>query len=484
MVNALARTSDDGSLLAGRYELIAELASGGMATVYLARAWNEDGFERWCAIKKLHPHLAREREYIEMFIDEARLAGRIHHPNVIETLAAGRDDDGSHFLVMQYVAGQHLGALLRSVTLARRRIPPPLVLRIMLDALAGLSAAHALRGDDGLPLGLVHRDISPHNILVGAEGLARLTDFGIAKASGRLHATRSNVVKGKLAYMSPEQLSGKAVDQRADVFAMGVVLWEALTHRRLLASDDPAEIFRRVLHDPIPAPSSVRRELQPLDAVLAKALRRDPNERYASATEIARAVERAAPAVGGLASPRAVARLVEVVAKDKLDAERLHVANAAPRPLTSAAVGGPRSSQTHTRELGPKRRPAHGREGPRVVTPAAPQRSSLLSAALGLLCGSFVALIPSDRATSDRDLARFAQADRVGLRRTPRPISPPATTSVGAIPTTESAETPDDVSPPRRARHRDRARPPRASVLEPPSAELHAPPNPYLPEAP
>jgi serine/threonine protein kinase len=173
---------------------------------------------------------------------------------------------------MQYVEGDHLGTLLRHVIEEKRRIAPRVVLRIALDALAGLSAAHALRDDDGQPLGLVHRDISPHNILVGTDGLARLTDFGIAKTEGRLHATRSNVVKGKLAYMSPEQLSGKPLDQRADVFAMGIVIWEALTHRRLFAADDPAEIFRRVLRAPAPPPSSVHRALQPLDAVLAKAL--------------------------------------------------------------------------------------------------------------------------------------------------------------------------------------------------------------------
>ena len=394
-------------LLLGRYELVAELASGGMATVFLARAWGDAGFERWCAIKKLHPHLANEREYIEMFIDEARLAGSIHHPNVIETLAAGRDDVGSHFLVMQYVVGQHLAALIRNVMESKRRIPPPLALRIGLDALAGLSAAHGLHDDDGQPLCLVHRDISPHNILVGADGVARLTDFGIAKAEGRLHSTRSNVVKGKLAYMSPEQLSGRPVDQRADVFAMGIVIWEALTHRRLFAYDDPAEIFRRVLVTPIPKLSSVRRELRPLDAVLAKALSRDPEDRYASASELARALEQAAPAVGGIASPRAVAKLVEVLAEEKLAAERSHIENASPRPLLTERPA-PRS-RTQTRDMRMRPRGSAGGTGsgsepaPVVSLPpvpphrAAPRGPWLSSAALVLLAVSLGPLIASDR---------------------------------------------------------------------------------------
>jgi serine/threonine protein kinase len=384
VVSAFADTPGSSALLAGRYELIAELASGGMATVHLGRILTgaRDAGARFCAIKKLHPHLTRDREYIEMFVDEARLAGRIHHPNVVEALAAGRDEHGSPFLVMQYVEGDHLGTLLRHVVQAKRRIAPRVVLRIALDALAGLSAAHALRDDDGVPLGLVHRDISPHNILVGTDGLARLTDFGIAKTEGRLHATRSNVVKGKLAYMSPEQLSGRPLDQRADVFSMGIVIWEALTHHRLFAADDPAEIFRRVLRAPAPPPSSVHRGLRPLDAVLAKALAKSRDERYASAAELARALSDAAPEVGGIASPRAVAQLVAVLSRDKLDVERKHVASVRPpAPVAPAPDAGaldevgPNDARwrMRTRKLRIKREPAavaHEHSSPYDAPPA------------------------------------------------------------------------------------------------------------------
>jgi serine/threonine-protein kinase len=315
--------------LIARYELLSELASGGMATIYAARTRGTAGFEQVVAIKTLHPHLRGERGLVEMFLDEARLAGRIHHPNVVAALDSGCDAHGHPFIAMEYVAGEQLGALLRSAGESGKRIAPQIVLRMVLDVLAGLSAAHALRDERGRSLELVHRDVSPQNILVGQDGCARLTDFGVARAEGRLHATRADVVKGKLAYMAPEQAAGRTLDQRADLFAMGVVLWEALTRRRLFAAEDSSEVFRRVLYDPIPRPSSVHASLAPLDPLLDRALARNPDERFASADEFARALEQTAHAIGGLAKHALVAKLVGRLAHDKLAAERARMQSAA-----------------------------------------------------------------------------------------------------------------------------------------------------------
>ncbi|HMI93559.1 MAG TPA: serine/threonine-protein kinase [Polyangiales bacterium] len=315
--------------LIDRYELLSELASGGMATIYAARDRGAVGFEDIVAIKTLHPHLRRDRGLVEMFLDEARLAARIQHANVIAALDSGCDAHGHPFIAMEYVAGEQLGALLRRAGEAGKRIAPQIGLRIVLDALRGLAAAHALCDERGRSLGLVHRDVSPQNILIGLDGRARITDFGVAKAEGRLHVTRTDVVKGKLSYMAPEQAAGRELDQRADLFAMGIVLWEALTRRRLFVAEDSADVFRRVLYAPIPAPSSVHRSLAPLDQLLARALARDPDSRFASAEEFAAALELAAQPFGGVASHAVVAKLVGRLASEKLEAERARMRSAA-----------------------------------------------------------------------------------------------------------------------------------------------------------
>ena len=328
-----------------RYELLSELACGGMATIYAARERGALGFDEIVAIKTLHPHLRGERSLVEMFLDEAQLASRISHPNVIAARDSGCDANGHPFIAMDYVAGEQLGALLRRAGEAGKRIAPQIGLRIVLDALQGLRAAHALAGAHGRSLGLVHRDVSPQNILIGLDGVARLTDFGVAKAEGRLHVTRADVVKGKLAYMAPEQAAGRELDQRADLFAMGIVLWETLTRRRLFAADDSAEVFRRVLYEPIAPPSSVHRSLAPLDGLLARALARDPDQRFATADEFARALELAAEALGGLASHAVVAKLVSRLAADKVAAERERMRSAA------ALLDGDPDEHSETRRL-------------------------------------------------------------------------------------------------------------------------------------
>lgn len=305
----------------GRYEVLAQLASGGMATVYAARAQGVAGFERLVAIKVLHPHLAHDDEFISMFLDEARLAARIRHPNVVPTLDISDSQGDGYFLVMEYIEGDHFGSLLREAARAGKTLPPGLSLRVVVDALEGLGAAHSLVGADGQPLGIVHRDISPHNIMVGSDGTTRITDFGVAKAEVRMSSTRDGQFKGKLAYMAPEQAASGHADQRSDLFGMAVVLWESLVGRRLFKAENNAELLNRLLYIPIPPPSEYIPELAPLDALLAKALEREPEGRFQTAPEFIEAIETAAAGVGGLVPSRAVGRAVKEYLGTKIERE-------------------------------------------------------------------------------------------------------------------------------------------------------------------
>ncbi len=275
----------------GRYTLLGELASGGMAKVYVGRHAGAAGFERIVAIKCCHDHLRSNQAFAEMFLDEARLAARIRHHNVVATLDVS--DGNPLYLVMEYVEGCSLSALARAARHAGRRVPLDIALRIVCDALAGLHAAHECCGPDGESLGLVHCDVSPQNILVGVDGSARITDFGIARATARMNFEDESVIKGKPSYMAPEQLGSGEITRRADVFSAGVVLWELLTGRALFRSTDEWATMHAVLTRAVAAPSSVESSVPAsLDAVLLRALERDPARRFASAGDFLAALER------------------------------------------------------------------------------------------------------------------------------------------------------------------------------------------------
>jgi serine/threonine-protein kinase len=220
----------------GRYVLHGEIASGGMATVHFGRLVGPAGFARPVAIKRLRPQFASDPEFVKMFLDEARLAARIAHPNVVPTLDVV-DADDEVFLVMEYVQGVTLAQLARAAKRCGLPIPPSIAVAIVVGILQGLHAAHVARDDLGERLDLVHRDVSPQNALVGADGVTRLLDFGIAKASGRLQTTRDGQLKGKLSYMAPEQVRNEPTTPRTDIYAASVVLWELLTGQRLFYAD-------------------------------------------------------------------------------------------------------------------------------------------------------------------------------------------------------------------------------------------------------
>jgi serine/threonine protein kinase len=305
-----------------------------MATVFLGRILGVGGFQRFVAIKRLHPHLASEQEFVEMFLDEARLAASIHHPNVVSILEVGTSDRG-YYLVMEYIEGDTLARLLARATTSRERIPVPIVIRVVLDTLNGLHAAHELRDDNEQLLNLVHRDVSPQNILVGINGTARITDFGVARAATRLSSTRSGQLKGKLAYMAPEQARGGVIDRRADVFAVGTVLWEVLADKRLFKGEGEADTLNRVLFEPIPRLREIAPYVPPvLEAVTMKSLERDPEKRQISAQAFAEELEKAARSVHAIATVREVAEYVtKVLGQDiaqQRDAVRAWLAQSEP----------------------------------------------------------------------------------------------------------------------------------------------------------
>ena len=313
----------------GRYALIEEIASGGMATVYLGRARGVGGFERTVAVKCCAPQLRKDAEFASMFLDEARLAARIHHPNVVATLDVG--DDEVLYLVMEYIDGDRMSDL-RNVALQKhQRIPVPILLRIGIDALTGLHAAHETQEPDGRLLNLVHRDISPQNILVGCDGVTRILDFGIAKAEARATITRDGQVKGKLAYMAPEQVLSEEVTRRADIFAAGVVLWEALTAQRLFQGNSDAELMNRVLRAKIVPPSRVMADVPvALDAIVFKALERNASSRYATALEFAEALESMPD--GKIATHRAVGSFVQELMAESVARRRALLAKVSAVP--------------------------------------------------------------------------------------------------------------------------------------------------------
>jgi serine/threonine-protein kinase len=341
----LIEVGPEGRQRIDRYELVAEIASGGMATVFLARLGGVGGFQRFVAIKRLHPHLAGEEEFVEMFLDEARLAAGIHHPNVVPILEVGASERG-YYIVMEYIEGDTLARLLARAATSGRAMPAPVGLRIVLDMLAGLHAAHELRDHQGNPTELVHRDVSPQNVLVGMDGIARITDFGVARAASRLSATRVGQLKGKIAYMAPEQASATpVVDRRADIFSAGIVLWEVLAARRLFKAENDAATLSRIMSEPIPHLRQLNHAISPhVSDVVMKALERDPARRYPTCAKFADALERAANASMSIASGRELGAHVSEVFGDEIaahrDAVRAWIARSEPSEARRRSMAG------------------------------------------------------------------------------------------------------------------------------------------------
>jgi len=325
--------SDAAPITSRRYAVCEAIGSGGMATVHLGRLWSEDGFGRTVAFKKLRAQFVSEPEVVASFVDEARLAARIRHPNVVATIDVVTKD-GEVLLVMEYIDGESLASLVRSHALRDGRVPPAVAVAIIVDALHGLHAAHEAVGESGESLHIVHRDVSPQNILVGVDGVARVLDFGVAKALGRQQTTRDGRIKGTLGHMAPEQLSGRGVTRRTDTFAVGILLWELLTNRRLFRAKDDAETLTRVLFEPVLPPSEVCPGAPAaLDPIVMRALERDPTRRFATAREMIVALEQAMTP----ATARVVGEWVRSVAADGLEERARRVRDIERRLATAPA---------------------------------------------------------------------------------------------------------------------------------------------------
>jgi serine/threonine protein kinase len=294
------------------YDVLGRLALGGMAEILLTRHADNDGEHRFMVVKRILPHFEQDNDFVQMFLDEARIGMQLKHPNIIQFHQFGADE-GSHFIVMEWVNGVPLGRMIRK---ARKSggVGVPIAIRVGVDVARALHYAHIANDEHGEPFNIVHRDVSPHNVMIGYTGAVKLLDFGIAKADHRAHKTQAGVVKGKFAYMAPEQCTGGQLDHRLDVFALGVCLFEALTGRSLYRRQTEAATMRAVIMDPVP---SLKERLpdvaDELDQILQKALAKEPGDRFATAEEFANELERFGKSTQQFATQREVANFVKKV---------------------------------------------------------------------------------------------------------------------------------------------------------------------------
>jgi hypothetical protein len=296
----------------GRYRLLRRLALGGMAELFLARAEGAAGFQKVVVLKRVLPNLALDEDFTAMFLDEARIAATLDHPNIASVIDLG-EAEGEYYYVMEYVHGQNLSAVLKAAVRAEG-LPLEVAIALVAQAAEGLHYAHDRVGLDGRPLGLVHRDVSPSNVLVGYEGSVKITDFGIAKASARSARTRGSVMKGKIGYMSPEQCRGARVDRRSDVFALGIILYELTTLQRLFYADNDFAVLNKIVSGAVDPPSTRVPGYPPeLERIVMRALAPEAEARYASARALRTDLEDFARTRGLAASTIRIAETMELL---------------------------------------------------------------------------------------------------------------------------------------------------------------------------
>ena len=305
----------------GRYDLIGLLATGGMAEIHLARLAGEAGFEKIVVVKRLLPELVASKAYVEMFLGEAKLVAKLSHPNVCEVYELGREG-AEYFLVMPFLDGVPATELIARPRDPDRMAQLRVAAGVIAQACAGLHHAHELRGDTGELVGLVHRDVSPSNLFVTAAGVVKVLDFGIAKIAGTAE-TEAGTVKGKAQYMAPEQLLGDPIDRRADVFGLGIVLYELATHQRLFKRSSDYLAARAILEEPIPRADAADPAVPAaLADAIARALERKPADRFADAHALAEALDAALAPHGGVATPAQIATALADQHADELSAQR------------------------------------------------------------------------------------------------------------------------------------------------------------------
>ncbi len=362
----------------GRYELLLKLAAGGMATLYLGRIDGPQNFQKTVVIKMIHEHLSDNESFSQMFMDEARISALIHHPNVVQIFDMGVISD-TYYIAMEYVHGQDLNQALRAIGRAQdRHFPWPIACRIVADAAAGLHSAHETCGLDGQSLGLVHRDVSPQNILISYDGHVKVVDFGVAYAADKLNQTAAGTLKGKLAYMSPEQCEGKTLDRRADVFALGIILWESVCMKRLFREETEAATIMRVLAADVPPPSRIREGIPPdLEGIIQKALAKDPSARYQTAEDLQRAIERFLAVSDHLTGRSEVAELMKRLFHDRILIREQQISQASKDTKVRDALGVTESSTRDETTL--------SKGAVQTMAPTAPKRALAISMVVGLV---------------------------------------------------------------------------------------------------
>lgn len=467
-------------LTLGRYSLHGEIAAGGMAVVHFARMMGPAGFARTVAIKRMHAHMAKDPGFRAMFLDEARLAARIRHPNVVPVLDVV-DEDDDLYLVLEYVHGESLDQLMRGAGKRKQVVPMAVVASVIRDVLHGLHAAHDAKSERGKPLGIVHRDVSPHNVLVGTDGLARVVDFGVAKAQARMQLTAEGQLKGKIAYMAPEQVDHQDVDRRADVWSTAVVAWEALTGKRLFVADHPAQLIKRVLSAPVPNPRELDPDLPPaLADVVMRGLQRDRDARFGTALEMAVALENSlsvAPKheVGAWvegAAAKALAERAEIITEIEGGATLSNAQLVLPSRASTPPASANRASSPPTTADRSSSPPAEGqtlvatsltnaetRYAPLSHPPAGPDRatsgaaldgkrrwSTLLIAALAAAAGASIAVLLGAGARPAGDgvpkMERVTVSAWPLLQRDPRSATPPEAKAAASAPAPSASAPP------------------------------------------
>ncbi len=430
------------------YRSVRRLARGGMGQVEIV-VRREGQFQRVYALKRLHAHYADDPEVRAMFVDEARIAGLIRHANVVSVLDVG-EDDGGPFLVMDYVDGPSVSRLCTEAKERGMALPIPIALEVARQAALGLHAAHELRSAEGLPLDVVHRDVSPQNLLIGVDGTVRVTDFGVARALDRITQTDAGCLKGKLGYMSPEQLRFEPLDRRSDVFSLGVVLFELLAMRRLYAGDKPA-VFRRILEEAPPSARAHKPEVsEDVDALVRAMLAKDPRARPATAREVASRLDAALRSAGGAD----LARFLEEHFPDEHERQRAFVAEA----LTSGETDAlPAEATPVLAAPTPTRAPPRGR-APLMIG------ASLVLLGGALALGYVLALGPAE--VSPPATPPVAEALPAPAPVAPEPIepAPPVEPEPIAAPVVEEAAPPAEPEEPERPRRSARER--RAALSE------------------
>lgn len=374
------------------YRLLAQIGRGGMAEVFLAVAQGQMGFNKLVVIKKTLPDLVLEPDVLVMFLDEARIAARMNHANVVQTYACGKDGD-RYFLVMEYLDGQSYS---RVTSRLRETMPLGLHLRVIADVLAGLDHAHELADFDGTKLGVVHRDATPHNVFITYDGAIKVVDFGIAKALNSASKTETGVVKGKVTYMSPEQARGELIDRRADVFAMGVMLWEAIAGKRMWEGLPEPTVVHELLRDAIPSIRAHAPNVDPtLAAICDRALAPKPGDRYPNALSMRRDIEQHMAKAGIFAQARDVGAFVA----EGFASDRRRVAEIIESQLHDVRWTSGNETATNL----PKIEPAKSApSGPSSVTaaPASPTRPSATFPPVGTNEGEASRLVPTHSGTS------------------------------------------------------------------------------------